>query len=119
MGVLSDLAKGNFSGVWDDIVKSFNRLPQNEKDFIAELESDAWNLVRTLSGVAINDVVAGGFTGDSFRAAAKDVVAQGEAQGQAIAINDAYIQLNILAKALRPNTSSVAPVSGAASSTSS
>lgn len=114
MGILSDLAKGDFSGVWDDIVKSFNRLPQNEKDFIAKLESDAWDIIRKLSGIAINDVVAGGFSTASFVTAAKDVVAQGAAQGQAIAISDAVIQLNILASTLRPNVSSAAPVSDAA-----
>ena len=102
MGVLKDLFSGNFSGVVDDIVKSFHKLPQVEQDFIVKLEGDAWTLIRSLAAVAINDVVAGGFSTASFVAAGKDIVAKGAEQGQAIGISDAIIQLNILAAPLRP-----------------
>lgn len=101
-GVLKDLFSGNFSGVVADIESAFAKLPQAEQDFITKLESDAWNLIRSLASVAINDVVAGGFSTASFVTAGKDIVAQGEAQGQAIGISDAITQLNILAAAIRP-----------------
>ena len=108
-GFLKDFFTGHFATAWKDVTEAFHRLPQVEQDFIIKLESDAWALTRKLAGVAINDVVAGGFSTASFVSAGKDIVAQGAAQGQTIGISDAIIQLNILAGALRPAT----PVAGA------
>lgn len=101
-GFFKDLFAGNFSGVWEDIVSAFQKLPQPVQDFIVRLEGDEGQLLQTLAEAALQDVVAGGFTTASFVAAAKDVVAKAAAQGQTILISDAVAQINILASAVRP-----------------
>ena len=107
-GFLKDFFTGDFATAWKDVTEAYNKLPQVEQDFITKLESDAWTLIRSLAGDAINDVVAGGFTTASFVAAGKDVVAKAAAQGQEVGISDALIQLNILASALKPATTTPA-----------
>lgn len=111
-GIFKDLFTCNFSGVMNDITSAFKKLPQPEQVFILKLESDAWNLIRSLAGVAISDVVTNGFTTASFVTAGKDVVAQAAAQGQTVGISDAIIQLNILANGLRP-VGTTTPTTGA------
>ena len=106
-GFLKDFFTGDFVGAWNDIVSAFKKLPQPVQDFVIKLETDEGQVLQSLAEVAIQDVVAGGFTTASFVAAGKDVVAKGLAQGKTIAISDAMAQLNILAASLRP---AVAPV---------
>ena len=106
-GFFKDLAAGDFSAAWEDIVSAFKKLPQPVQDFVAKLETDEGQLLQTLAETAVQDVMAGGFTTASFVAAGKDVVAKAAAQGKTIAISDAMAQLNILAASLRP---AVAPL---------
>ena len=101
-GFFKDLFNGDFTGVWEDVVSAFKKLPQPVQDFIAKLEGDEGQLLQTLAATALQDVIAGGFTTASFVAAGKDVVAKAAAQGKTILISDAMAQINILASAARP-----------------
>ena len=109
MGVLQDLFEGNFSGVVDDIKKSFATLPQPVQDFITKLESDEGQLLQTLAETALQSVIAGGFSTASFVAAGKSIVADAAAQGKTILISDAMAQLNILASPLNTAAPVAAP----------
>lgn len=101
-GFIKDFFSGDFALAWKDITEAFKKLPQPVQDFIMKLESDEGQVLQNLASVAINDVVAGGFTTASFVAAGKDVVAKALEQGKTVAMSDAMAQLNILASALRP-----------------
>lgn len=100
-GFIKDFFTGNFSKAWEDIVAAFKKLPQPVQDFVVRLETDEGQLLTTLSQVAIQDVVAGGFTTASFVAAGKDILAKALTQGKTIAMSDAMAQLNILATPLK------------------
>ena len=76
MGILSDLFSGNFSGVYEDVVKSLQKLPPSVQNFISALESDEGQILQNLVSVAVKDVETAGFTTASFVAAGKDVLAQ-------------------------------------------
>lgn len=101
MGILKDLLSGNFSGVIDDIQKSFAKLAPAEQAFIAKLEDDEGALMSSLCQTAIKDVAAGGFNTASFVKAGKDVLAQALTQGVTLQISEVMAELNILATALR------------------
>jgi hypothetical protein len=100
MGVLQDFFNGNFSAVWDDIIKGFHKLPKPVQDFIVKLESDEGQLLQTLAEAALAGVIQGGFSTAAFVAAGKSIVAQAAAQGKTILISDAMAQINILAAPL-------------------
>lgn len=97
MGIFSDLFSGNFSGVVDDIEKSFAKLPAPVQSFIAKIESDAESLLMSLATIGIADVAAGGFSTASFVTAGKDIVAKASSQGQTILMSEAMAALNIMA----------------------
>jgi hypothetical protein len=101
-GFFKDLFSGNFTGVWQDVVSAFQRLPVPVQTFVVKLEGDGGQLLQSLAATGIQDVVAGGFSTASFVTAGKDIVAKGLAQGQTILMQDAMAQLNILAASMNP-----------------
>lgn len=111
MGILSDLFSGNFSGVYDDIVKSLQKLPPAVQKFITELESDEGLILQNLIDVAVKDVETAGFTTASFVAAGKDVLAQLIAQNiSTFSIQKVIGLINIAAAPLVPAPVVTAPV---------
>ena len=94
MSFFSDLFSGNFNAVEHDVTASVSKLPTWAQSLVTLLETDAGQLLSTAATTAAQDVIAGGLTTASFKAAVTDVGAKLTAQGKTLGTQVIYAAIN-------------------------